>query len=229
MATARTYGQMCPIARAMDVLGERWTLLIVRELLLGPKRFKDLVDALPALGPNRLTARLRGLEAAEVVRRSTLPPPAGVAVYELTERGEGLRDPLIGLGRWALGLPPAADIDPATTRADLIALSVSSIVAPEKLGGLKEIYDLRVGKERFHIEIAEGRMWTRSGPAPVRPDLEVACRLRTFLELVFGRRQAVDAVRSGDLEVAAGTAEMAERAFELMSGTEIDYSVYSGI
>src|SRR5688572_21957817 len=100
MTTGRTYGQMCPLARSMDLLGERWTMLIVRELCLGPKRFKDLLDVLPAIGPNRLTSRLRSLEAAGVVRRGTLPPPAGVAVYELTERGEGLRGPLVELGRW---------------------------------------------------------------------------------------------------------------------------------
>lgn len=220
---------MCPLARSLDVLGERWTLLIVRELLLGPKRFKDLVDTLPALGPNRLTTRLRGLEEAGVVRRATLPPPAGVAVYELTERGEGLREPLTALGRWGLGLPPSPEVDPKTTRVDLIALSVSSVVAPEKLVGLKEIYEMHVGRETFHVEIADGRMRTRSGPAPVRPDLEVTCRVRTFLKLIFGGTHALDAVQSGDLQVAVGSDDVVERAFDLMSGTEIDYPVHLGI
>ncbi|MFC4507737.1 MULTISPECIES: winged helix-turn-helix transcriptional regulator [Streptomyces] len=229
MTTARTYGQMCPLARSMDLLGERWTILVVRELCLGPKRFKDILDVLPTLGPNRLTARLRSLEAAGVVRRSTLPPPAGVAVYELTERGEGLRTPLIELGRWGLGLQPSADIDPATTRADLIALSVSTFVDPDKLVGLKEIYELHVGRETFHVEIADGRMWTKSGPAPVRPDLSVTCRLRTFLAVVFGHKQAIDAVESGDLAVTVGSSEVVERAFDLMSGSELDYPVYVGM
>ena len=229
MTTARTYGQMCPLARSMDLLGERWTILIVRELCLGPKRFKDLLDALPAIGPNRRTARLRSLEAAGVVRRSTLPPPAGVAVYELTERGEGLRAPLIELGRWGLGLPPSEEIDPATTRADLIALSVSTFAAPDKLVGLKEIYELHVGRETFHVEIAEGRMWTKSGPAPVRPDLAVTCRLRTFLAVVFGHTQAIDAVESGDLTVTVGSSELAERAFDLLSGSDLGYPVYLGV
>ncbi len=220
---------MCPIARSMDVLGERWTFLIVRELLLGPKRFKDLVDALPTLGPNRLTTRLRSLEDAGVVRRTTLPPPAGVGVYELTERGEGLREPLVALGRWGLGLPPSPEIDPATTRVDLIALSISSVVAPDKLVGLKEIYEMHVGRETFHVEIADGRMLTRSGPAPVRPDLVITCRVRTFLKLIFGGTRAVDAVQSGDLQVALGGNEVVERAFDLMSDTEIDYPVYLGI
>jgi DNA-binding HxlR family transcriptional regulator len=75
---------MCPIARALDVLGERWTLLVVRELLLGPKRFTDLLTILPAMGTNRLSERLKTLQAAGVVTRRTLPPPAGAQVYELT-------------------------------------------------------------------------------------------------------------------------------------------------
>lgn len=220
---------MCPLARSLDVLGERWTLLIVRELMLGPKRFKDLVDTLPALGPNRLTTRLRSLEDAGIVRRATLPPPAGVAVYELTERGAGLEEPLAALARWGLGLPPSPEIDPKTTRVDLIALSVASVVSPDKLVGLKEIYEMHVGRATFHMEIADGRMRTRSGPAPVRPDLEITCRVRTFLQLIFGGTRAGDAVRSGDLQVAVGTDEVVERAFDLMAGTEIDYPVHMGI
>ena len=85
----KTYGQMCPLARSLDVLGERWTMLVIRELLLGPKRFKHLLAVLPAIGSNRLSERLRGLEEAGIVRKSTLPPPAAVAVYErcMVERG----------------------------------------------------------------------------------------------------------------------------------------------
>src|SRR5829696_6881577 len=79
----KTYGQMCPLARSLDVLGERWTMLVIRELLLGPKRFKHLLAVLPAIGSNRLAERQRGLEEAGIIRKRTLPPPAGVAVYEL--------------------------------------------------------------------------------------------------------------------------------------------------
>src|SRR4051794_41377304 len=83
----KTYGQTCPLARSLDVLGERWTLLVIRELLLGPKRFKHLLAALPAIGSNRLSDRLKGLEEAGVIRQNTLPAPAAVPVYELTEAG----------------------------------------------------------------------------------------------------------------------------------------------
>src|SRR5271154_4972506 len=87
----RSYGEMCPVARALDVIGERWTILIVRELLLGPKRFKDLLARLPAMGTNRLADRLKGLEAAGVLAKRTLPAPAEVQVYELSDYGERLR------------------------------------------------------------------------------------------------------------------------------------------
>src|SRR5437867_11882702 len=96
----KTYGQMCPLARSLDVLGERWTLLVIRELLLGPKRFKHLLAALPAIGSNRLSERLKVLDHAGIVRKSMVPAPAAVAVYELTAEGERLREPLIALGLW---------------------------------------------------------------------------------------------------------------------------------
>jgi hypothetical protein len=88
---------------------------------------------------------------------------------------------------------------------------------------------MHVGRETFHVEIADGRMRTRSGPAPIRPDLEVTCRVRTYLKLILGGMQALDAVQSGDLQVAVGSDELVERAFDLMSGTEIDYPVHLGI
>src|SRR5947199_10383546 len=94
----KTYGQMCPLARSLDVLGERWTILVIRELLLGPKRFKHLLAALPAIGTNRLADRLRGLEAAGIARKAVLRPPAPVPVYELIADGERLRDRLPDLG-----------------------------------------------------------------------------------------------------------------------------------
>ena len=100
MAKKRTYGDRCGIARALDVVGERWALLVVRELLLGPKRFTDLRAGLPGLSPDVLSQRLRELEQAGLVRRRKLAPPAGSRVYELTERGLALEPILLELGRW---------------------------------------------------------------------------------------------------------------------------------
>jgi DNA-binding HxlR family transcriptional regulator len=109
MPTTRSYNDLCPIARALDVVGERWALLVVRELLLGPQRFSDLRDALPGVSSNLLTDRLRELEARGVVRRRVLPPPAGSSVYELTDRGGRLEPVLDALGEWGATESPPAD------------------------------------------------------------------------------------------------------------------------
>src|SRR5581483_3423202 len=89
-ATRRSYRQYCGVARALDVVGERWTLLIIRDLLLGPRRYKDLLEGLPGIGTNLLADRLKELERHGIVRRTVLPPPAGSTVYELTDLGSAL-------------------------------------------------------------------------------------------------------------------------------------------
>src|SRR5690349_8050175 len=115
MTTLRTYGDGCGIAHALDLLGERWALLVVRELLLGPKRFTDLRDGLPNASPNVLAQRLRELEQAGVVHRRTLAPPAGSRVYELTDWGRTLKPILLSLGTWALRSPSFPDDAPVGT------------------------------------------------------------------------------------------------------------------
>src|SRR5436189_5833106 len=105
MGVKRTYGESCAASHALDLVGERWALLIVRELLLGPKRFTDLRAGLPAISPNVLTQRLEELERAGVLRRRKLLPPAGAWVYELTEWGLDLEPVIIALGRWGARSP----------------------------------------------------------------------------------------------------------------------------
>ncbi len=109
MPTQRGYRQACGIARGLDIVGERWSLLVVRELLLGPKRFTDLQQALPTASPNALSDRLRELTDAGVVHRRRLPPPGGARVYELTGWGRGLEPVVLTLGTWALAAPPTAE------------------------------------------------------------------------------------------------------------------------
>lgn len=107
----KRYGQYCPVAHALDRVGDRWALLIVRELMLGQRRFTDLAEALPGIGSNILSTRLRDLETASVVRKRKLPPPLAVTVYELTEQGRALEGVLRALARWGAGSlgAPAAD------------------------------------------------------------------------------------------------------------------------
>jgi len=119
----RRYGQFCPLAKALDVLGERWTLLVVRELLAGPKRYTDLRAGLPGLATDLLAARLRELQQAGVIGRRVVPPPTPATVYELTERGLALRPVIRELSRWGrpLLLDPAVKI--VTDRQGFIDLA----------------------------------------------------------------------------------------------------------
>jgi DNA-binding HxlR family transcriptional regulator len=141
----RTYGDRCGIARALDVVGERWALLVVRELVLGPKRFTDLRAGLPHVGPDVLSQRLRELEGAGLVRRTTLPPPAASKVYELTPRGAELEPVVLALGRWGAGAPVPAH---ARFGPDAFVLALKALHAPDRAGG---VYELRLGDQTFTV------------------------------------------------------------------------------
>jgi DNA-binding HxlR family transcriptional regulator len=132
MPTRRTYRDQCPIARTLDVVGERWALLVVRELLLGPQRFSDLRRALPGASSNMLTDRLRELESHGVLHRRQLPPPAASSVYALTERGLELEPVLEALGRWGAAEPPTGD---ATLTASSVLLFLRGSLRAASSGG----------------------------------------------------------------------------------------------
>src|SRR5215217_5304446 len=125
----KRYDQYCPIARALDLIGERWSLLVVRELMHGPKRYTDLVDHLPGIGTNILASRLRDLEACGIVAKRTLPPPAASRVYELTDYGRELKSVMRELALWG-----ARSLGPPTDDAELfpgwLANAVDVVLAP---------------------------------------------------------------------------------------------------
>jgi DNA-binding HxlR family transcriptional regulator len=154
----RTYNDRCGIARALDAVGDRWALLVVRELLLGPKRFTDLRAGLPRVSPDVLAQRLRELEAAGVLRRDTLPPPAASQVYELTERGRELKTVILELGRWGSREPP--NDGPLGPDAAVIALMTMF------RGGLEGTFELRLDGHAFALTAADGQLDARTGPAP---------------------------------------------------------------
>src|SRR3954451_22654954 len=155
---ARTYADRCGVARALDVVGERWALLVVRELLLGPKRFTDLRAGLPNVGPDMLTARLKELEAARVVRRAKLPPPAGSKVYELTERGAELEPVILALGRWG-SVAPVADAE-AELGVDAFVIALKTLFRPD--GGAGRV-ELRLGDQRFAARVEKRRFEVARG------------------------------------------------------------------
>jgi DNA-binding HxlR family transcriptional regulator/putative sterol carrier protein len=212
VVSRRSYRQYCAMARALDVLGERWTLLIVRELLTGPKRFKDLLDGLPGIGTNLLAGRLKELEGEGLLRRTTLPPPAGSAVYELTGRGRDLEPVLMGLARWGvdlLGQPrPGEAFKPAWA-----VQAMKATFRPEAARWVREIYEFRVGEDVFHVRVDDGVSEPKYGPA-WEPDLILRTDPDTFLALVSGRIEASDAIEAGRLEVE-GDAEALARAGEI--------------
>lgn len=195
MATKRTYGDGCGIARALDLVGERWALIVVRELLLGPKRFTDLQAGMSGASPNVLALRLRELEAGGVVRRRKLGPPAGSRVYELTDWGRELEPALMLLGQWGLG--SAAPSGPYAS-ADSVMLWQRSRFDPVAGAGLEATYALLVGDDCFVLRASGGALSVERGAAD-RPDATLAADLGTIAEVLNGEERAEDAAARGRL------------------------------
>lgn len=212
----KTYGQLCPLARALDVLGDRWTLLVVRELLLGPKRFKDLLTALPAMGTNRLSERLAMLVESGVIQQTMLPGPSAAPAYELTELGEQLRKPVITLGLWGLGLPIDERVDRSTARAELIALCLTGASDPASSAGLHEVYECKVGAEVFHVQVNNGKVLARSGPSARPADVQMQCDMETFLALALRQMTPAQALREGQATLLQGDRRAFSRMFKVL-------------
>jgi DNA-binding HxlR family transcriptional regulator len=195
----RTYGDACGVSRALDLVGERWALLVVREQLLGPKRFTDIREGLPHLSPDVLAQRLRELEHAGLVRRRKLPPPAASQVYELTPRGAALEPVLIALGRWGgANAPPPPDGVAMSLESHIVSLR--TLFDPHLAGDFRATLELRLGEHRFRADVADGLIDVRRGEA-AHADATIATDPGTLLALVHGRRELADALRTGDVEI----------------------------
>ena len=190
----RSYHQFCGVARALDVVGERWTLLIIRDLLPGPLRFSDLLELEEGIGPNLLTQRLKNLEAHGVLEIRTLPPPGRARVYALTELGMSLRDAVLALGRFGarwLTSPAAEDrIDP---RWAMVSLK------RRYLGSRRSwCVGLHVGELAFTVGIGGERAEVSDG-APRAPDLSLRGELPAYGALLIGGASARALVEQGRL------------------------------
>src|SRR5215212_7461491 len=149
------YQQYCALARGLDLAGDRWTLLIVRELVPGPRRFTDLVDGLPGISRKLLTERLRALEGEGIVARRELEPPAARQVYELTDDGRGLAEAMAGLIAW--GFTRLQGRDPAESlQARWTAVAMASLADREATKGVRETYQYLVGRSAFHFAVDDG-------------------------------------------------------------------------
>jgi DNA-binding HxlR family transcriptional regulator len=199
MAKMRTYGDGCSIARALDLVGERWALLVVRELLLGPKRYTDLRRGLPNVSPNVLSQRLDELEEAGIVRRRKLSPPAGAWVYELTEWGLELEPIVLSLGRWAARLRTASSDAPIAS-ADSVILAMRGLFDPAAAHGLHANYELRLGEDRFRVQVADDDIKVARGDADPA-DATIETDPDTLNAVLLEGRPLADAQRSGDIAI----------------------------
>ena len=208
----RSYGQFEGLATALDTVGERWTLLLVRELLLGPRRYTDLLDGLTGIGTNLLARRLKELQAAGVIDKRVLPAPAGSAVYELTERGRGLEPALIALAGWGL----AAMEEPKPTdvlRPGWGVLAFKATFDPAAAQGVHETYEFDVDGDVFHIRVDDGALTATQGPATA-PDLVYVTDVETLLSIGARQVSPVDAVQEGRARMT-GKPEVAARVVEI--------------
>ena len=200
VSAPRTYRQHCGLAAALDLLGERWTMLIVRELSLRPKRFGELEELLPGLGTNLLSARLKALEEAGVVRRALLPPPARVRVYELDDRGRRLEPVLDDLALWGYDLLPDAPGE-NLARASWIALSMRAAAGDEPCDLGDGVIGLDVAGELLVLSSVDGHLRVRHGVPDGPPTATLRTDLATFYLIASGALTLAAAKRAGQLEV----------------------------
>jgi DNA-binding HxlR family transcriptional regulator len=198
--TSRSYHQFCGLAYALDLVGERWTLLIIRELVAGPRRFKDLLDGLPGVSTNLLAERLKSLEQHSLVRRRALPAPAGSTVYELTEQGQALEPALLELGRWGSQFVPPSSEDAAVLRLGSYALTLKTFFRPELAEGVDETYAVEIDNEVLQVQIAEGQIQVRQGETR-GADAVFRSDMLSFLGLLRGQIQPEAAVAGGLVRV----------------------------
>ncbi len=202
MAAKRSYGEACRFAHALDLVGERWALLVVRELLLGPKRFTDLRAGLPHASSNILSERLRDLEQGAVIQRRKLPPPAASWVYELTEWGRELEPIVTKLGAWGARSPfppDSQEIGP-----DSIVLALRSLFDAEAARDLSATYQLKIGEARFRVGIANGELdLDRGAASEPTASIEVP-DAPTLAAVLTGELPLDEALDSGAAQIEGG-------------------------
>ena len=211
----RSYNQFCALAYALDIVGERWTLLIIRELLTGPRRFTDLLEGLPGISSNLLSERLKGLMQQGLLRRRVLPPPAGSSVYELTPVGLALKSALLELGKWGSQFLPASLEGVALPSLGAMALAIQAFFHPEQAQGVDETYELHLGDEVLQVQVKEGELQVQQGQA-LKADAAFYTEMPVFVGLFAGQLEPEQAISAGLVRVEGG--EGALRRFLSISG-----------
>lgn len=213
--STRSYDQFCALAYALDAVGDRWTLLIIRELLAGPRRFTDLVDGLPGISSNLLSERLKGLEHQGLLRRRVLPPPAGSTVYELTSVGLALETAMVELGKWGSQFLETSPEDVALPSLGAITLAIKAFYHPEKARGVDETYELHLGCEIVQVQIKDGELHAQQGQ-PLKADAVFHTDMQSFVGLFTGQIQPEEAIAGGQIRVEGDPGALSR--FLMLSG-----------
>ncbi len=192
--TRRSYNQYCGLAYALDIVGERWTLLIVRELIAGPRRFKDLLAGLPDISTNLLAERLKRLA------QRVLPPPAGSTVYELTAVGQALEPTLLALGTWGRQFVPPSPAGAAVLQVSSYALTLKTFFRPEAAQGINETYALHIDHEVLQVHINDGEIHVQQGE-PRTAALVLHADMPSYLGLLSGQLQPATAIAEGRIRI----------------------------
>jgi DNA-binding HxlR family transcriptional regulator len=203
MTGKRSYEDGCATAHALELFGERWGLLVIRELMLGPKRFTDLRASLPGISPNVLTQRLDELEQASIVIRRKLPPPASVWVYDLTDWGRELEPAFKVIGRWAARSPSMPHGLPMSVNS--LILSFRTMFSPQAAKGVKGRIELRLNGGRFRALIGGERMELEPGGND-DADAVVECNPNALAAVIYGGRKLSDAVQAQDIKISGDKA-----------------------
>jgi DNA-binding HxlR family transcriptional regulator len=206
MTVARPYGDGCATAHAAELIGERWAPLVIRELLLGPKRFGDLQRGLPKASPNVLSQRLRELESVGVVRRRRLGPPTSTWVYELTDWGQELEPIILSLARWA-GRSPFLDRSAALS-ADSLMLHMRARYDAASAQAPPGRYEIRLAQDHFTVDLRAGALAVHRASAGT-PDAVLETDTTTFTALLRGELSLDDATRQGLVSLDGDAAAIA--------------------
>lgn len=192
----KSYNQFCGLAYALDIVGERWTLLIIRELFAGPRRYTDLIGGLPGISTNLLSDRLRELEQRGLVCKRTLPPPAASTVYELTDLGRGLENTLLALGKWGSQFVPVHPENDVVLNPSSYALTLKTFFRAELAQEMEDTYELHIDNEVLRVHIHAGKIEVMAGEAP-NAVMKLYAGINTYLGLLAGAISPDAAVEQG--------------------------------
>jgi DNA-binding HxlR family transcriptional regulator len=201
----RSYDDGCAMAHALDLVGERWALLVIRELMLGPKRFTDLRASLPGISANVLTQRLEDLEAVSIVQRLKLPPPIATWVYQLTAWGKELEPIVQSFGKWAARSPHMPE--GAHMSVNSVVLSFRTMFNSDAAGDFTARLQLNLSDEPFKVTIGDGEIEIVRGEI-AQPDATLNGSSDAIAALVYGGRDLDDAMRAGELRISGDIAKL---------------------